>query len=135
MPLGVIPASTHLLQEGGEHGIGPFFRHWGGEVIYNSHEHDADTSSAIGSIGTPCIIEAGVPTASFQRHEALAFNIVRRLLVSQDHCTLESTNHADNIVHPLPPANIRRVIPFPAPDFIALTGYSDWQSPINPTTR
>jgi hypothetical protein len=48
----------------GEDGIRRFFRHWGGEALYNSHEDDLITSPAIGDIGTPRIVEADVPVAS-----------------------------------------------------------------------
>jgi len=48
----------------GESAVSRFFRNWGGEALYNSHERDPETSPIIRRIGTPCIVEADVPTAS-----------------------------------------------------------------------
>ena len=45
----------------GEAGISRFFRHWGGEALYNYHEDDPITSKALSAFGTPCIVEADVP--------------------------------------------------------------------------
>ena len=52
----------------GQGGIERFFRHWGGEALYVQHESDPDTSSVLASIGTPRIVEAYVPIASFRPH-------------------------------------------------------------------
>ena len=67
----------------GEDGIGRFFRHWGGEALYNSHERDPVSSQAISCIGTPCLVEANVPIAALARHCGLEFNILRRFLVGR----------------------------------------------------
>ncbi|QQC65212.1 hypothetical protein [Paraburkholderia ginsengisoli] len=45
----------------GEHGIGRFFRHWGGEALYNSHEADSVTSPVIRTIGAPRVVAADIP--------------------------------------------------------------------------
>ncbi|KWB20846.1 hypothetical protein WL32_17100 [Burkholderia cepacia] len=66
----------------GESGIGRFFRHWGGEALYNSHEHDAKTSPILRAIGTPCIVEANVPIASLAPGVRLAMKLVRRYLIA-----------------------------------------------------
>ena len=50
-----------------EHGIGRFFRHWGGEALYVCHEDDPLTSPVLRRIGTPCLIEADVPIASLEK--------------------------------------------------------------------
>lgn len=117
-------------RKAGEEGIERFFRHWGGEALYNSHEDDPVTAPALSCIGTPCIVEANVPIASLAKHEGLAFNIIRRFLTSRGYCTSESTDYDGRIVHPLPTANIRRVIRFPDPDFFVLTGCSEWSRSI-----
>ena len=117
-------------RKAGEEGIERFFRHWGGEALYNSHEDDPVTSPAIRVIGTPCIVEVDVPVSSLAGHERLALNIVRRFLASRDHCMTESTDYEDRIVRPLLARNVRRVIRFPDPDFFALTGCAEWRRPI-----
>ena len=110
----------------GEGGIGRFFRHWGGEALYNSHEEDQITSPVLSRIGTPCLVEADVPIASLKRHEGLAFKIVRRFLISRGYNTTEPIEYEGYINHPLPAKNIKRVIHFPDPDFCSLTGCSEW---------
>ena len=114
----------------GESGIGRFFRYWGGEALYNSHENDRTTSSAISRIGTPCIVEANVPIVSLERITSLAFKIVRRFLMSRGYHSAEPNEHEDCIKRPLSAENIRRIIRFPDPDFLSLTGCSDWRRPL-----
>lgn len=114
----------------GEDGIERFFRYWGGEALYNSHENNQITQSAISRIGTPCIVEANVPIASLEMYIGLAFKIVHRFLISNGYDPREPTDHEDCINYPLPAKNIRRVIRFPDPDFLSLTGCSDWHRPL-----
>lgn len=113
-----------------EDGIGSFFRYWGGEALYNSHENDQTTSSVISRIGTPRIVEVDVPIASLEMCTSLAFKIVRRFLTSRGHHSTEPNEHEDFIKRPLPAENIRRIIPFPDPDFRLLTGCSEWHRPL-----
>ena len=111
-----------------EHGIGRFFRHWGGEALYVCHEDDPLTSPVLGRIGTPCLIEVEVPIASLEKSgEGLSWNIALRFLISCGYCSKESTDYEASIVHPLPARNVKRVIPFPDPDFYSLTSCSEWQ--------
>ena len=114
----------------GEGGIKRFFRHWGGEALYNSHEDDQITSPVLSRIGTPCLVEANVPIALLKRHEGLAFKIVRRFLISRGYDTTEPTEYEGYINHPLPAKNIKRVIRLPDPDFYLLTGCSEWYKPL-----
>jgi hypothetical protein len=116
---------------GGKNGIERFFRSWGGEALYNSHERDAVTGVAISSVGVPCLVEADVPIASFvDRPVGLSFKIVRRFLISRGHHTNEPVDHEDQIKRPLPPDNIRRIICFPDPEFVTLTGCDGWHDPL-----
>ena len=114
----------------GEGGIGRFFRHWGGEALYNLHEPDSVSSPAISCIGTPCLVEANVPIASLAKHSGPELNIVRRFLVSRGQPAQGSTDYNGRIVQRLPAANIRRIVRFPDPDFLELTGCSEWVRPI-----
>lgn len=114
----------------GEHGIERFFRHWGGEALYVCHENDPLTSPAISCIGTPCIVEAEVPIASLRMDGNLEITFYRRYLRSRGISITQSTDYAGRIVNPLPAENVRRVIPFPDPDFYSLTGCSEWRRPI-----
>lgn len=114
----------------GESGIERFFRHWGGEALYNSHEDNPITSPAISQVGTPCLIEADVPIASLEKHGGLSTKIYRRFLISRGLETGEPVEHEDRIKRPLAAGNVRRVIRFPDADFLALTGCSEWRVPI-----
>ena len=119
----------------GEHGIGRFFRHWGGEALYNSHERDPVSSQAISRIGTACLVEANVPIAALARHCGLEFNILRRFLVGRGLPGQGSADYEGRIVRPLPAANVRRVIRFPSPDFLELTRCLEWVRPISKTQK
>jgi hypothetical protein len=119
----------------GEVGIERFFRQWGGEVLYNSHERDPVTSSAICCIGTPSLVEADVPIASLARGGGLSFKIARRFLISRGYHSKEPVDHEDRIKRPLPANYIRRVVRFPGQDFIALTGCDTWNRPLGPSAK
>jgi hypothetical protein len=110
----------------GEHSIERFFRHWGGEALYNTHEDDPETGAAIGTIGLPCIVEALVPIASLGHLDFLPMKVARRYLISRGYRTVEPVNHDGAITCPLPAANIRQVVLFPSPEFIKLTDCDGW---------
>ncbi len=114
----------------GEGGIGRFFRHWGGEALYNSHEADPVTSPALRAIGIPALVEADVPIALLRTHTWLPEKIARRFVISRGCKTREPVHHEDCAVHPLSAGFVRRVIYFPESDFLALTGCADWDQPL-----
>ncbi|MGY3548187.1 hypothetical protein ACVWZ4_003577 [Bradyrhizobium sp. USDA 4472] len=114
----------------GEAGINRFFRCWGGEALYNSHERDPVNSKALGAIGTPCIVEAEVPISHLGGNPGLAFNIVRRYLIHRGHQTNEPYDHADRIVQPLSAAYVREIHMFPEERFLELSGCADWRKPL-----
>jgi hypothetical protein len=64
-------------------GVADFFRYWGGEALYNSHENNPLTGMAIASIGVPCIVEAEVPIAFLRSHSFLEDRFARRYAVSR----------------------------------------------------
>lgn len=111
----------------GERGIGRFFRHWGGEVLYNSHEDNPVTSSILRTIGTPCLVEADVPISSLAPGFRLATHIVRNYLASHGHQTDDAVNFEDRCVEPISAECVRRVVQYPTPDFLTLTGCVDWR--------
>ena len=114
----------------GEFGIERFFRHWGGEALYNSHEDDVETGGALAAIGRPCIIEVLVPIASLGDQGFLPIKIARRYLTTRGYETIEPLDHEGASTCPLPAVNIRTIISFPSPEFIALTGCDGWREPI-----
>lgn len=111
----------------GEMGIERFFRSWGGEALYNSHESDQITGPVLLGLGTPCIIEANVSISSLAKHSFLTDKIARvylknRGLKTQECCHFESYSTAS-----IPATEVQRVIKYPEQDFINLTGCSDWR--------
>ena len=114
----------------GQSGIERFFRSWGGEALYNCHERDPITGPILTKIGTPCLIEADVPIASFPRYTFLESHVYRQFLINRGFETSEPCEHEDRATLPLPSENIRRVIRFPEDDFLTLTGCADWIPPI-----
>ena len=117
----------HLAGEGG---IGSFFRFWGGEALYNSHDRHPTNSEALQAVGTPSIVEAEVPIASLGRSGGLAFKIIRRYLVHRGHRTSEPYDHEDRIIQALPPGGVLRVHRFPEARFLELSGCQDWRKPL-----
>ncbi len=114
----------------GERGIGRFFRSWGGEALYNSHEGDPQTGPILAGIGIPCLVEAEVPIASLPSVVRLASNIYSRFLVSRGHHSSKPMDHQDRATRPLPRERIRRIIRFPELDFIRLTKCDEWRVPL-----
>jgi len=110
---------------GGESGVGDFFRFWGGEALYRSHHNDPVTGPAIGAFGIPCLVEAVVPIAALKG--SLEFKIVRRYLKSRGFQTSEPVDHEDRAVVPLGPDWILRIMEYPDPEFVALTGCDKWR--------
>jgi hypothetical protein len=94
----------------GESGISSFFRLWGGEALYKSHDRHPTNSEALRAVGTPSIVEAKVPIASLGHGDGLAFKIIRRYLVSREFRTSEPFDHEGRIIQTLSP-RLRRACP------------------------
>lgn len=111
----------------GEGGIGRFFKYWGGEALYNSHQEHALRGPILEKIGTPCLIEAEIPIASLGHRSMLATIIVRRYFVNRGWDTNESMNYESFAVESIPACSITRVIKYPHADFIGLSGCDTWR--------
>ncbi|MEY4965835.1 MAG: hypothetical protein RL274_1418 [Pseudomonadota bacterium] len=114
----------------GQDGIERFFRSWGGESLYNSHEDDPQTGAALLAIGTPCVIEAAVPLDSLKNINGLANKVGRRFLCENGHRFREPTHYEGPITSPLHRDAVKAIVTYPAKRFIALTGCSEWTSPL-----
>lgn len=112
-------------------GIERFFRSWGGEALYNSHERDPVTGPILGGIGIPCLIEADVPIASLSSVDGLSMKVGRAYAISRGLDCGEPTDHEGNITAALPPTAIQRIIRFGEPDFSRLTGCDTWRPPLS----
>jgi hypothetical protein len=114
----------------GQGGIGRFFRHWGGEALYNTHEDDPNMSPILRSIGTPAIVEAEVPISALAPHSSLDMKVARRFLISRGYQTGEPCDFEGRIIFPLSANNVRRMVRFPDPAFVELSGCNSWDEPI-----
>lgn len=115
----------------GESGIGRFFRHWGGEALYNSHERDPVTSPILRRLGIPAVIEADIPIASLNPHSFLTTKIVRRYFTHRGGIIGEDLKHEGYAVSSLPPAAIRGIVRFPDSEFIDLTRCDLWRTALS----
>jgi hypothetical protein len=114
----------------GQSGIERFFRSWGGEALYNSHERDSDTGPSLTTIGIPCLIEADVPLAT-SRLGFFETKLARQFLITRHGFdTIEPVHHEGYAERPIPAANIRRIIRRHNPDFVALTKCDSWIPPL-----
>ncbi|OEK01171.1 hypothetical protein BFP97_06445 [Roseivirga sp. 4D4] len=116
-------------QLAGESGIKRFFRSWGGEALYNSHESDPETGIVLSAIGTPCLIEAEVPISILNQHSFLAMKVVRNFLKNRDYDMKECIDHEGYATNNLDSCFIKRVMKYPDSDFIRLTGCDEWDDP------
>jgi hypothetical protein len=113
----------------GEHGIRRFFRHWGGEALYNCHETDCVTSPALRAIGTPRIVVAEIPVALLSSTFGLATHVTRRFLTERGHQVERAERQEGHVVQALPSSAIREVVTCPSSEFSRLTGCDDWRDP------
>jgi hypothetical protein len=111
----------------GQRGIERFFRSWGGEALYNSHEGDTLSGPVLTKIGIPCIIEACVPIGSLAYHGGVDFKLIARFLSKRGLKPDNPLEHEDRAKQPIPAGNIIRIIRFPDPQFVKLTGCDKWK--------
>ena len=116
--------------EAGESGINRFFRHWGGEALYNSHEDNNVTSLALASIGTPCVVEAAVQIDSLCKHNSITDRVIERFLWEKGLFHREPEQSEGYTLGPIAAGSIKRVIKHPDIEFIRLTGCENWKTPI-----
>src|SRR5258708_6367768 len=114
---------------GGQWGIQRFFRSWGGEALYNSHENDKLTGPVLKTIGEPCIIEAKIPIKGL-RGGFLYDKIARIYLKNRGFQTAETTEHDDYSILDIGADDVIRIIKHPEDDFINLTECNKWNPPL-----
>jgi hypothetical protein len=110
----------------GQRGIERFFRRWGGEALYNSHEDDPVSGQALRNIGTPCVVEADVPMGSLSKSYAPGSKMIKRYFFARGWKNLELDRHQGYAVTDISPTLIRRVHRFPDAEFMRLTGCDGW---------
>jgi hypothetical protein len=110
----------------GEWGVRRFFRSWGGEALYNSHEDDHRTGSALRVIGIPCVVKAVVPMKMLQDSCLPDTAIIREFLRSEGHNITNPVEHVGFSIGAIPPDNVIEIIEYPDPRFIELTKCNEW---------
>lgn len=109
----------------GQDGIERFFRSWGGEALYNSHEEDDETGHILREIGIPCVIEADVPIAG-SPHSFLEEKMTRTFLIKRGLNTPECIDYEGYSSVHIPVQNIRQIFRFPEAGFMNLTNADKW---------
>ncbi len=117
-------------QLAGQSGIERFFRCWGGEALYISHERDPKTRKILMNIGQPCLIEVDVPISALGSKVSLGNKMIRRYLVNRGLKTEEWIDHEDKAIEPIMAENISRFIFHSDAEFIELTGCDQWIPPL-----
>ena len=104
----------------GRHGIERFFKHWGGEALYNSHERDEKTSPVLQAFGTPCILEVRLPISDIKLDFA-TLNIMKRFLESRGFEGVEQNDSEVQLIVPVGPERITALHRSPSLEFARLT--------------
>jgi hypothetical protein len=122
-------------REAGEGGIGSLLGTWGGEALYNYHDSNAVMGPLLRSIGTPAVVEVDIPIALLGDSTSPAFSIVAHYLASLGHSARDHLEFEDRVTEDLPARQVRRIVRYPEPDFLALTGCETWSRPIGSAPR
>lgn len=111
---------------GGEYGIRRFFRSWGGEALYKSHEGNRQTGEVLRNIGSPCIVKANIPISSLKKSKFPDGPIVRVLLSESGHTLKIPIEHEGYSIQNIEPQNIVEIFKYPTEEFIKLTKCNEW---------
>ncbi len=102
------------------------FSSWGGEALYNSHEHRAETGPALMAIGNPTIVVAAIPVRVLQTWQFMPEAFIRRFL---SNCAINIEDgdglqtFSTSLIHP---EWILDIVPLGDPRFERVTGWSAW---------
>jgi hypothetical protein len=111
-----------------QRGIERFFRSWGGEALYNSHESNSFTGNALAEIGTPCVIEAYIAVSGFQSY-SFELNLIHRYMAHKG--WHDKMGLYENFTRTaIPPKDIISVIQYPNKRFFQLTRCKEWNHPL-----
>ncbi|MEW9799350.1 hypothetical protein [Alteromonas sp. CYL-A6] len=102
-------------------GIKRLFRSWGGEALYNLHEHNPKTGQILREIGTPCVIKAKVPVIDLIESYYPDSPMIRTFLSKKGHQIENSTEHEGFSIRDISVQNIIQIIRHPSKEFQALT--------------
>lgn len=117
-------------REAGENGIERFFRHWGGEALYNSHEDDPVTGERLQEIGIPCVVEAMVPLKSMPDSRLPDRQFIRAYLKEKGYRLFNGLDFEGYIIEDLASTNVIDIHQFSNKAFLELTGCAQWENPL-----
>lgn len=114
------------LRDSGD--VSRLFRSWGGEVVYNGHEHKEDVGPIFRSIGTPCIVKASIPISDTDEDPgSLAKKFVSQFIAADLDFLPHPSAGFDMIVErDLSSDEILEIIEFTDPRFEELTHHTTW---------
>lgn len=110
----------------GRSGIERFFRYWGGEALYKSHEGHPVTRNALLNIGIPCVIKAKVSIASLTNSYYPDSAMIRAFLSKRGHQLENEIEHEGFSTSGIGPQDIIEILKQPSDKFNALTKYDKW---------
>ncbi len=104
---------------------------WGGEALYNSHEIDDFSGTALRNIGTPCIIRCMLVPDQLQLYiKCIGEKIEEAFLQKHGICTPNNPQFDTHMRQPLPPKQILKIIEIGDPEFLTITDYVCWHERI-----
>jgi hypothetical protein len=120
--------SAVTLQD--ESGMERFFRSWGGEALYNSHETRRATGSALRAPGRPAIVQAAVPCDGLQCFMDVGTRLVNVWCASKGISTGHRPEFEGYVSANIPPSGILRVDAMGSQTFESLAAHQNWRKPL-----
>lgn len=113
-----------------ESGMERFFRSWGGEALYNSHEDHRLTGPALRSQGGPAIVQAAVPCNGIQCFMEIGTRLVNIWCASKGIRTGHQAEFEGYVSTAIAAAHILRIDMLGSDTFERLTNQHNWRKPL-----
>lgn len=120
--------SKATLQD--ESGMERFFRSWGGEALYNSHERHRVTGPALKLPGIPAIVQAAVPCDGLECFMEVGTRLVNVWCEAHGIRTGHDAAFEGYVSSDIPAADIQRIDFLGSEAFDALSRHADWRKPL-----
>ncbi|PTC01885.1 hypothetical protein C9980_25865 [Vibrio mediterranei] len=112
----------------GFHGIHRFFKSWGGEALYNSHEGLMTTGDTLRRIGVPCVIKAKVTISSLKPSYYPCAVLIRAYLQNLGYIVDNSIEHEGYSLEDISAKQIEAIYQHPSSEFVQLTKCNEWRA-------
>lgn len=110
----------------GRYGIERFFRSWGGEALYSSHENHPVTGKTIQRIGNPCVVKAHVTIESLKESYYPDTSMIRVFLSQKGHRIESEIEHEGFSTRAIDSQNVVEIFEYPSEQFDEITGCKEW---------